>query len=941
MSKILHFELDSIVNGQALDQSGNGYNGTVQGGVTVVNDATFDSCLEFNGTDGHIVLDDTLITSILVQNSFTVTAWVYLDSTSGDNSILGTLSGNGPNTLLHLVIRDGHPYLGFLANDTQHTAVLNTGQWYHISWVYDYDATNGNGSQIMYINGADPVTAANRDPLQSTSGLHIGSWHSQHFFDGKLYGFRIYDTALSQSEIQSIMVENQASLQFRSTYPIDFDLYDKDTQNVLYIEDTSDQTLTLQLKNASVQTIQLDDLTANTVSSSNYHFALRFRPGTLSSATLTGIALATGTAANWEMTLLSDAATGMDVAYLKSTSASLSMDPDTLQTLVFEKVGADAAQGPRGSRVELLYTNMGYSGNTETLSGKREIHLSVINHRGKQNIPLHIGFVGDNGVLNDGATPNALKLRFSNTLVHDVTNPDIAALTFLHHADATLRSRFILSFDAGTVAQEEWALGTETEIRNIIISQPVGWTITEPVQGESPEWILYPDTQNQVLYGINDPDTNHPGHFDLDITNIVSAFPTGHTQLHIQYENIPGYWDGQMKLTLEKRPLVYDTGNVGIGTTIPSAKLDVVGNLAVDGNVSIGNTTPSAPLSIGTTAGKESDPDAAMHITNDCILFGGNNNGKQEVSAQISAGKHVSNSLNIVGMSSGTSYIDRKVDMWAEGGFTVRGYANVNATAAPLSIMGNGKESSPDASMHITNDCILFGGNNNGKENNSAQISAGKHHANSLNIVGMSSGTGSSDRKVDIWAEGDLNIMGRTVVNGNLRISEDADSYAELRFEQYSNRNGFKIYLEGGNHNVGGSTVHWDGDSNWDFSSDQRLKTNIDNEKDILRRLLQLDVKNYNWKHSPDRKLKSIGFIAQDVAPLFPALVGETMEEEGKEPTLTLKYGAFGVLAVGALKELKEETDAIIARQNKRIAKQDKLIKELLNRIAALEEKLG
>ncbi|MFN8395705.1 MAG: hypothetical protein U0176_13790 [Bacteroidia bacterium] len=45
---------------------------------------------------------------------------------------------------------------------------------------------------------------------------------------------------------------------------------------------------------------------------------------------------------------------------------------------------------------------------------------------------------------------------------------------------------------------------------------------------------------------------------------------------------------------------------------------------------------------------------------------------------------------------------------------------------------GNGKEEWPDSSMHITNDCILFGGNNNGKEVNSAQISAGKHVANSL-----------------------------------------------------------------------------------------------------------------------------------------------------------------------------------------------------------------
>ncbi|MEM9685857.1 MAG: hypothetical protein AAF934_02930 [Bacteroidota bacterium] len=364
---------------------------------------------------------------------------------------------------------------------------------------------------------------------------------------------------------------------FRETYPIDFDLYDKDTQNVLYIEDTSDQTLTLEITNASTQTIDLADLTASIVSSTNYHFALRFRPGTLSSATLTAIALATGTATNWEMTPPETDASGMDVVYLKNLSASLSMDPDTLQTLVFENVGASAGQGSRGTRAELLYTNMSYNGGAETINGNRELHLSVINHRGKQNLPLHVGFVGDNGVLNDGNTANELTLQFSNTLVHDTTNPDASELSFLYDTDATLRSRFILSFDVGTVAAEEWALGSSTTINSnaITISPPGGWTAAV-VSGQTAQWELYPASNNQTLSGRNSGSNEH---FDVTISSITTAFPTGHTHLHVQYENIPGYWDGQMKVTIEKRPLVYDSGNVGIGTNDPQATLDVNGNI--------------------------------------------------------------------------------------------------------------------------------------------------------------------------------------------------------------------------------------------------------------------------------------------------------------------------------------------------------------------------
>lgn len=88
---------------------------------------------------------------------------------------------------------------------------------------------------------------------------------------------------------------------------------------------------------------------------------------------------------------------------------------------------------------------------------------------------------------------------------------------------------------------------------------------------------------------------------------------------------------------------------------------------------------------------------------------------------------------------------------------------------------------------------------------------------------------------------------------------------------------------------------------------------------------MRLDVKNYNWATDPDKKTKMIGFVAQDVKPLFPALVGEIEDGETKERTLTLKYASFGVLAVGAIKELKLQYD--------------KKITALENKVALLKEK--
>jgi hypothetical protein len=233
--------------------------------------------------------------------------------------------------------------------------------------------------------------------------------------------------------------------------------------------------------------------------------------------------------------------------------------------------------------------------------------------------------------------------------------------------------------------------------------------------------------------------------------------------------------------------------------------------------------------------------------------------------------------------------------------------------SAPLSIgpADGGKERNPDSAMHITNDCILFGGENNGKQTDSAQISAGKHSPNSLNIVGMSSNTSASNRKIDAWAEGGLNIRGKSNV---FTISMD------------SNNLYFKITNSGQGGTNSNRMIRWDGDNNWDSASDRKLKIDIENEDNILDRLMKLDVKTFRWRGGAKREDKLIGFVAQDVKPLFPAMVGEIEDPETKESTLTLKYANFGVLAMGAIKELKLEYDTQVA-----ILKQE---------IAVLQEKL-
>lgn len=88
---------------------------------------------------------------------------------------------------------------------------------------------------------------------------------------------------------------------------------------------------------------------------------------------------------------------------------------------------------------------------------------------------------------------------------------------------------------------------------------------------------------------------------------------------------------------------------------------------------------------------------------------------------------------------------------------------------------GTGDMSNPNGIMKITRQGIMFGGPNDiTREGNSAQISAGRHVANSLNIVGMSSDKNAATRKIDIWAEGGMTVRGNLnwsgILQGNVRL---------------------------------------------------------------------------------------------------------------------------------------------------------------------------
>jgi hypothetical protein len=128
--------------------------------------------------------------------------------------------------------------------------------------------------------------------------------------------------------------------------------------------------------------------------------------------------------------------------------------------------------------------------------------------------------------------------------------------------------------------------------------------------------------------------------------------------------------------------------------------------------------------------------------------------------------------------------------------------------------------------------------------------------------------------------------------------------------------------------NYAGAWVGWISSVNGSYNaiSDKRLKTNIRPMETILDRVMQLKVSRYEYIKNNPSKIQSIGFIAQEVEPLFPEVVSK---QETNDPNAEIKdqygmdYAGMSVIAIKAIQE------------------QQKIIEQLTKRIEELEQKAG
>jgi hypothetical protein len=379
---------------------------------------------------------------------------------------------------------------------------------------------------------------------------------------------RVHNVALSKAEIEKDMASDlKVTVPFVQDHPIYFRLHDQDHQAAMYIVDDPAAQVNLQLKltNVSEKVIEFEALPDGPPINALHHFALHFQPGTLSAFTqrlLHGSTPQVHAAilkenTDWNLAAYwPEGPTGRVVLYLSYKGSekspltgrerTLLWEPQEQITLTLHSITAEAEGGSRGIQVEFVPQQMRYQGNTTEIAGSRTQQLRIASSRGEKNIPLHSWFIGGNTVVNDGKAHLPLVLRVNN---HS-QNRDIL---LGGKGDGAEKPKFSISFDTGIqgweLVQNASQVKVEAKVKN---HRKQEVETAGHGQGARDKWeFTFPDgTLLRRHAFISDPSD----YVEITITGLRTSLDAGPANLYLRYQNIPGYWDGEFVLTVEKRP---------------------------------------------------------------------------------------------------------------------------------------------------------------------------------------------------------------------------------------------------------------------------------------------------------------------------------------------------------------------------------------------------
>ncbi|MCI5055880.1 MAG: tail fiber domain-containing protein [Flavobacteriales bacterium] len=340
--------------------------------------------------------------------------------------------------------------------------------------------------------------------------------------------------------------------------------------------------------------------------------------------------------------------------------------------------------------------------------------------------------------------------------------------------------------------------------------------------------------------------------------------------------------------------------NLGIGTNVPTERLDVRGNTHVVGNVNVEDYTD------------------AFQLGGSDFLHNGNNINS-----------------TLVGLGAGT--------------------ASVNAVTA----VGNGALSDLTAGGTENTAIGNSAGNNTtgGALNTFAGANAGFDNvtgANNVYLGGYSAAQDLGSNNVIIGANPSLAGLSRTVSgvvhigyqsgysitsDNTLAIDNGNDATPFIYGDFSTDRMGINRITTTNNLEVNGTASNSAG-GNWLVNSDRRLKKNIqklDSEK-MLTSLLKMKGVTFEWNDTQTGYKRPLGlqygFIAQDIQEVFPGLV-----KTDNDGFLQTAYGNYDPMLIESIRALNNKIEVLEKENQELKSEYDSRLKRLEEQLINLQQK--
>jgi Concanavalin A-like lectin/glucanases superfamily len=198
-----YWKLNQVSGTTATDSTIFARNGTVYGGANWSTRCSGVGDFNFNGTSNYISIPNA--SNLQPTSSLTMAGWIRGDSWGSGSNVNAILrKGEANPNNYQLAIADGRVTLYLNDSDSagiRGNTVLNPDQWYHVAATWD------GATAKIYVNGQlDNTPVAHASTIGTdTRPLYIGGQPGSDQFKGSMYDVRLFNRALTQSEINGFM----------------------------------------------------------------------------------------------------------------------------------------------------------------------------------------------------------------------------------------------------------------------------------------------------------------------------------------------------------------------------------------------------------------------------------------------------------------------------------------------------------------------------------------------------------------------------------------------------------------------------------------------------------------------------------------------------------------------------------------------------------------